>query len=70
MGAACEELGAGGLMGDDFPFNMSEHAEPHPEKKVTPVTTGGPQEEFISPESVPSEPENNAEKLTENDPLP
>ena len=36
---------------------MSDNQQPHPEKKVTPATTDAPEEEFISPKSVPSETE-------------
>ena len=36
---------------------MSDNQQPHPQKKVTPATTDAPEEEFISPESVPSKSE-------------
>ena len=36
---------------------MSENEQKHEKKKVTAATTDAPQEEFISPESVPSKSE-------------
>lgn len=38
-------------------MSAPDNKEPHREKKVTAATTDAPQEEFISPESVPSAPE-------------
>ncbi len=42
--------------------NMSDNEQPHPEKKVTAATTDAPQEEFISPENIPSHPDPTAEE--------
>lgn len=41
---------------------MSDNEQPHPEKKVTAATTDAPQEEFISPENIPSNPDPTAEE--------
>ncbi|MGI9087447.1 MAG: hypothetical protein ACR2HH_06885 [Chthoniobacterales bacterium] len=40
---------------------MSDNQQPHPEKKVTAATTDAPQEEFISPENIPSKSETGGE---------
>ncbi|MFN2475600.1 MAG: hypothetical protein ABR526_04580 [Chthoniobacterales bacterium] len=40
---------------------MSDNQQPHPEKKVTAATTDAPQEEFIAPENIPSQPDPNAQ---------
>ncbi len=41
---------------------MSDNEQPHPEKKVTAATTDAPQEEFISPENIPSHSDPTAEE--------
>lgn len=41
---------------------MSDNEQPHPEKKVTAATTDAPQEEFIAPENLPSQPDPNAQQ--------
>jgi hypothetical protein len=55
-----------------IPFHMSDHEQPHPEKKVTAATTDAPQEEFIAQDNIPSQPDPDAKqtqppKETENE---
>lgn len=49
---------------------MSDNEQKHEKKKVTAATTDAPQEEFISPENVPSKsetPPNDVEKTPKSD---
>ncbi len=41
---------------------MSDNEQPHPKKKVTAATTDAPQEEFVSPENIPSHADPTAEE--------
>ncbi len=50
-------LGRAGAAPSDDSKNMSDNQQPHPKKKVTAATTDAPQEEFISPENIPSKPD-------------
>jgi hypothetical protein len=49
---------------------MSDNQQPHSQKKVTPATIDAPEEEFISPESVPSETESPTPQRESEGPRP
>ena len=49
---------------------MSDNEQAHEKKKVTAATMDAPQEEFISPEGVPSKSETDVEQKGEPAPPP
>ncbi|MDQ3120786.1 MAG: hypothetical protein M3Q89_14680 [Verrucomicrobiota bacterium] len=49
---------------------MSDNEQKHDEKKVTAATTDAPQEEFISPENIPSHSETPLPEVESERPKP
>lgn len=48
---------------------MNKSEDSHPKKKVTAATIDAPQEEFVSQEGVPSEPEIQTERKDDDPPV-